>query len=106
MSTLPDKSREQETVLGVGWYRSEQWALLLSVSIDRDELESTHAEWLASAESSLETIRSTGRNPIKIDIDVEELLNWCKKKNIPIDGDARAHFIADKTRLMDQQKVD
>lgn len=74
-----EKSKRQETVLGVGWYRPAQWALLLSVSLDRDELESTHAEWLASAESSLETIRPTGHNPVKIDIDVEELIGAKKR---------------------------
>ena len=98
------KKHEPGLVLGVGWYRPEQWALLLSASVDRDELESTHAEWFASSESSLVTIRKTGINPIKIDIDVEEMIDWCKEKNIPLDSAARSHFIAEKTRLMNQQK--
>ena len=92
-----------KAVLGVGWYRPEQWALLLAQSVDRDELESTHAEWLASAEASLDKIRAAGPNPIKIDVDVEDMITWCGKQGIPLDGNARAQYIADQTRLRDQQ---
>lgn len=97
-----DESQNPETVLGVGWYRPEQWALLLAESVDRDELESTHAEWLASAEPSLKTIQATGQRPIKIDVDVEEMIAWCSGKGMPLDGNARSQFIAEKTRQKDQ----
>ena len=97
------ESKNQEKVIGVGWYKPEQWALLLSASVDRDELESTYAEWLTSAESSLKAIRKTGWTLIKIDIDVEELIFWCNKAGMPLDGNARAQFIIDKTREMDQK---
>ena len=96
------ESRNPEAVLGVGWYRPEQWALLLAESVDRAELESTHAEWLASAEASLDKIRAAGQNPVKIDIDVEEMIAWCSKQGMPLDGEARAQFIAEKTRQKDQ----
>ena len=99
-----EESQDSQRVLGVGWYRPEQWTLLLSVSVDRDELESTHAEWLSSAESSLKTIREAGYNPVKIDIDVEEMIAWCKKNGVPVDGNARAHFIVDKTRQRAQEE--
>ena len=97
------KSQESGTVFGVGWYRPEQWALLLSESVDRDKLEPTHAEWLSSAESSLKIIRAEGHNPVKVDIDVEELIAWSKAKGMTLDGNARALFIADKTRQKDQE---
>jgi hypothetical protein len=97
------ESENAKPVLGVGWYRPEQWALLLAESVDRDQLESTHAEWLTSAEASLDKIRAAGQNPIKIDIDLEDMIAWCARQGIPLDGDARAHYIADQTRLRDQQ---
>ena len=97
-----EQSEQPQVVLGVGWYRPEQWALLLAQSVDRDELESTHAEWLASAESSLKTIEAAGQTPIKIDVDVEEMIAWCLGNGMPLDGDARAQFIAEKTRQKDQ----
>ena len=97
------KAEHPDAVLGVGWYRPEQWALLLVQSVDRDELESTHAEWLASAESSLKMIKEAGHNPIKIDVDVEEMIAWCSRKGMPLDGSARSQFIAENTRQKDQE---
>jgi hypothetical protein len=97
------ESKNPKSVLGVGWYRPEQWALLLAKSVDRDQLESTHAEWLAQAETSLDRIRAAGQNPVKIDIDVEDMIAWCAKQGIPMDGDARSQYIADQTRLRDQR---
>jgi hypothetical protein len=98
------RSRGTGTTIGVGWYRPEQWALLLSASVDRDELESTHAEWVDSAESSLKVIRATEHNPIKIDIDVEEMIAWSQENGRDLDGYARSQFIAAKTREMNQGK--
>jgi hypothetical protein len=57
---MKNDSDDLRRVFGVGWYRPEQWALLLSLSADRDELEATHAEWLAAARSSLKTLRAKG----------------------------------------------
>ena len=96
------KTKNPKSELGVGWYRPEQWALLLAESVDRDELESTHAEWLAQAERSLARIRAAGLKPIKIDIDVEDLIAWCANQGIPLDGNARSQYIADRIRLKDQ----
>ncbi|MDH4188419.1 MAG: hypothetical protein OEV08_15630 [Nitrospira sp.] len=98
------KAETPESVLGVGWYRPEQWALLLAHSADCDELEASHAEWLASAEPTLDRIRAIGQNPIKIDIDVEEMIAWCSAKGMPLDGKARSQFIAEKTMQKDQGK--
>jgi len=85
-------------MLAVGWYQPAQWALLLAHSADRDELESTHAEWLASAELSLQRLREAGQHPVKIDIDVEEMIEWCARKHVPLDGSSRSEFIAKKAR--------
>ena len=93
-------------MLGVGWYRPEQWELLLAESVDRDELESTHAEWLAQAERSLARIRAAGHKPIKIDIDVEDLIAWCANQEIPIDGNARRKGLSTKHYLWSLVKDD
>lgn len=95
---MTKKSRNPKVVLGVGWYRPEQWALLLAESVDRAKLDATHADWLASAKTSLKKIRAAGQNPVKIDIDVEEMIDWCSEQGMPLNGEARAQFIAEKAR--------
>ena len=37
------------TVMGVAWYRRDQWDRLLDISSDHAELENTYEEWKAVA---------------------------------------------------------
>ena len=85
-------------VLGVAWYRKEQWSRLLEISRDRDQLEDTYEAWEANAKASLPKLRKRDVIPRRVDIDVEELLRWCRSERRPVDGSARAVFTAEKLR--------
>jgi hypothetical protein len=85
-------------VLGVAWYRKEQWGRLLEISKDRDQLEDTYEAWEASAKASLPKLRKKDVIPRKVDIDVEELLRWCQSGGRAVDASARVIFAAEKLR--------
>lgn len=89
---------EWSVVLGVAWYRKEQWGRLLEISEDRDRLEETYEAWEASARASLPKLRRQGIIPRRVDIDVEELLRWCQSEGRPVDASARVIFTAEKLR--------
>jgi hypothetical protein len=97
-SREPKASDQRRSLLGVAWYRQEQWGRLLEISSDRDELENTYEGWEANAEASLPKLTGQGIVPLKIDIDVEELLLRCNSRKCPVDGDARSLFTAEKLR--------
>lgn len=40
------RANREERVMGIAWYRPEQWPRLREVSADIEGLEETHAEWL------------------------------------------------------------
>lgn len=82
------------TVVGVAWFRPEQWPRLREVSADADLLELTHAEWLIHATRTLKRLRKTGIDARKVPVDVEKLLEWCEGKHRPVDGSARADYAA------------
>ena len=44
----------------VAGYLPEQWDRLREISVDRDVLEPTHAEWLSAAESTVSTLIAAG----------------------------------------------
>ena len=90
--------RQVDTVIGVSWYRPEQWDRLLQIATDREVLEDTYEEWKAIAEKSLKKFAMLGYHLRKVDIDVEELLGWCKVHNLSVDGAARSKFAAEKLR--------
>jgi hypothetical protein len=86
------------TVMGVAWYRPDQWDRLLEISSDRAELENTYDEWKAVAEENLVNLAQHGYKLRKVHIDVEELLVWCNSQNRAVDGDARTEFTVMKLR--------
>lgn len=90
-----------QTVVGVAWYRPEQWERLLEISADRAELESTHAEWERNAKLAMEWHSRGGLRLERVAVDVEELLRWCLIRNLPVDGEARSLFVSEKLRRRD-----
>ena len=97
------KARDtNKTVMGVAWYRRDQWNRLLEISSDRVELEDTYDEWKTVAEENLGNLAKHGYKLRKVEIDVEELLIWCNLQNRDVDGDARTEFTLVKLRESDQ----
>ncbi len=92
------------TVLGVAWYRRDQWNRLLEIVSDRDQLEDTYDEWQSTARKQFDKLAKPGHPIRKVDIDVEELLLWCDAENRPVDGAARAEFTAAKLREREKIK--
>ena len=90
------KRLEEVVVMGVAWYRREQWQRLREISADGDELGATHEEWERNAEKSLREMLKAGMYPEKVEIDVEELLHWCNEQDRPVDAGARAQYTAEK----------
>ncbi len=88
---------EQQGIVGVGWYRSEQWERLLEISSDRDQLEDTHEEWLKNASRVFDRLKREGLPVVKMDIDVEDLLAWCSKNGLAVNGESRAKYVVEKT---------
>ena len=94
-----DKPDEKpRPVSGVAWYSREQWALLRSVASDVHDLEETFDEWIEYASRTFKGIRDTGIDLVKVDVDVDELILWCKKKGCPVDAEARTAFVIHKLK--------
>ena len=88
----------EERVIGVAWYRPEQWERLRHISSDADELEETYEDWLQLASQKCEELEKLGVSLQKVDIDVNALLMWCGMRNLPVDGKSRARFVTEKLR--------
>jgi len=61
-------------------------------------LEKTYDEWLELLDSSIEKIRSYGVEPELVDVDVNELLDFCKRQGLQNNAMARAGYIAELAR--------
>lgn len=88
------KDSQLKQVLGVAWYRREQWNRLLEASADRDELEENYDDWLRTAEGTVKELKRMGTAVVKVDIDVNKLVAWCMVGNRTLDGTARAEYVS------------
>lgn len=89
---------EVKTVAECAWYRAEQWERLREVAADQETLGETYEEWVANAERAVREMRRAGIHAEKVEVDVEELLAWCKARNRDVDGEARAQYAAEMLR--------
>jgi hypothetical protein len=85
-------------VTGIAWYRRDQWPRLREVAADPEILEETYDGWLMLAEDAMRKLARKGIKPQPLDIDVEELVSWCREKHRPIDQGARAAFASFKVQ--------
>ena len=90
--------------LGLAWYKPEQWGRLLEIAADAEELEKTYAEWLAIANKALRDLEAQFVFPEKVEVDVEELLAWCRERKRPVDGAARSEYVAWLLREREQRE--
>ena len=96
-----EKGDQDNVAVGMAWYRPDQWDALRVVSSDSEELEATFREWEEYASVQYEDLRKAGINIQKVDVNVPELVAWCKARGVPVDSDSRSEFAADKLRMHD-----
>ena len=87
--------------IGIAWYKPEQWELLRAESVDSKDLEDTYEEWLEFVEQQMKEVRESGIVISKVEVDVEEILAWCRGRRRPLDADARTEFV---TQKMNEEK--
>ncbi|MEW6440006.1 MAG: hypothetical protein AB1640_03645 [bacterium] len=100
----PRRMSRVKNHFGMAWYSAEQWPLLRDVSVDRDVLEETHSEWLAFAEELFAALTEKGISAVKVPVDVNELVAWCRDRGLRVDGAARADFAADCLRKAERKR--
>ncbi|MGH9552398.1 MAG: hypothetical protein ACRD3W_23625 [Terriglobales bacterium] len=90
---LMSGGKQGHVVLAVCWYTKEQWEKLRCVAVDADDMDDSYEEWLEGITSYLSTFaKAAGTLVTKIEVDVDELQAWCKKRGVPNDSEARSQF--------------
>lgn len=87
---------KKDRPIALAWYTREQWELLSQVAADSDSMEETYEQWENNAGNAYRILHRSGYLVRTIDIDVTELLRWCKSRNRPLDGEARSDYVEEK----------
>ncbi len=79
-------------VIGVCWYRQDQYERFLASAKDREGLEATWGEWQISAERAIRQYRSMGLDVRKVEVDLDDLLAYCMVEGKPNTAETRAGY--------------
>lgn len=88
-------------VVGVGWYRQEEYDRFLASAQDRDDLDDTWAEWQITAERAIRQLRAQGLDVRKVEIALDDLLAYCMVEGKPNTAATRAAYVA---HLLERQE--
>ncbi len=91
-------------IIGIAWYRKEQWELLKSTAVDSEIIENTYEEWEKKANKILIKLKKQGFHVEKVDFDVEKFNEWCKKCGKKPDTRSRTEYVIKLLQEKNNQK--
>jgi len=80
------------TLIGLAWYRAEDYPVLRAMFADGRKLQATYQEWVEEAQRTYTFLIGEGFHVIKISIDPDLFPAWCAKRGIAMDADARSRY--------------
>jgi len=88
--------RGSAVAVAIGWYSLQDWQRLKRVAADSEVLHATYLEWVEEAERTVATLRVAGTMVEKLEVDLEELEEWCRTRSLENTSANRARFIVEK----------
>lgn len=87
-------------VIGMAWYRREDYAHLRKLFEDGRNLPLTFDKWLKRAKLGKERLERQGAIVEKVYIDPEAFPRWCAERGLHIDANGRTQYAAFMAGLM------
>ena len=88
-----------ESVASVAYYSPEQYALLLKLADDRENLHDTWQEWVAEYARARATIEAGGLKTQAFNVDVRQMVEYFKKQGKKNISANRATYVSEITNL-------
>jgi hypothetical protein len=79
-------------IIGLPWYRREDYPTIRQVMADSHMLASTYDQWLAAAENNESVGQQAGLEIVRVMIEPEEFKAWCRARDLKPDGAARTKY--------------
>jgi hypothetical protein len=85
-------------VIALPWYHRGDYAALLELFSDPDNMAATYDAWLKRAELTEKQLQQAGFGVARIWIRPVPFAAWCKERNVAPDQSARLTFASDAIR--------
>lgn len=90
----------QTKICSIPYYQREQYDLLREAFIDKETFSISYEEMMAITESTHRAMESKGFKVVKIDVDIEELLEWATSRSVSLNPESRTKFAMEKLKEM------
>ena len=74
------------------WYTRESWRHAKSIS--DDDMDESYDVWLESALRLERKVRSSGARPVRLTLDVDDFMLWCRANQMPMNSSSRSSYAA------------
>jgi hypothetical protein len=74
----------------VATYREDQWDKLRASATDGDSMDETWEKWNEGIEEVIANLESQGHAYVCVQLDVEQIEQYCQEKGVPNDSKARS----------------
>ena len=92
-------------VVGIAWYREDQYELLRALATDTDSMAETYERWHAGVIKTMDDLRQQGIDARRVDVDIRDLAAWCAERGMPLDGKSRSMYSAEKVKSENARNV-
>ena len=100
------KHRDKKNlVMGVSWYRPEQWELLKEIVEDKENFDKTYEQSCMESEKKIRQLEAQGLRPVKVEADVEEMIAWCSDQGLSVTPENRTKFMMTKLKELVNQGI-
>ncbi|MGO4387922.1 hypothetical protein AB4Y85_10325 [Microvirga sp. 2YAF29] len=82
-------------IIGLPWYRREDYPTIRQVMDDPYVLASTYEQWLSAAENNEAVGRQAGLEIVRVMIYPQEFRAWCLAQGMAPDGAARTKYASE-----------
>jgi hypothetical protein len=83
------------TMIAICFYTPDSYEQLMKVADDKKTLCDTYTDWLVEFSNAVEGMKSQGLEVVPVRINVEELIEWCKKNKIKNTSANRSKYVAE-----------
>ena len=84
------------TEIKLAYYRKKDWKRFLRIIDDRERMHDTWNEWHKAFLKLKKYLNTQGFEVTDVEINLNELINYCKINEIKNNGEARSQFVQTK----------
>lgn len=80
---------QEAMIQAMVWYKKEDWDQLMTIFSDAHLIPQPYEQWLELAEKAKANVEAQGDQVVKVYIDPETFPQWCEKKGVEPNAEAR-----------------